>query len=74
MRTTLCDYFVNEVSVIAENDTQIVIALRLEKAAIERNLALLSALANLNSALRTPAAQREGFAREDDSARPKPAF
>lgn len=42
-------YLETEARIIAENDTHAVIALRLEKASIARNLPFLAALADLMS-------------------------
>lgn len=42
-------YLETEARIIAENDTHVVIAHRLEKAVIARNLPLLAALADLMS-------------------------
>jgi hypothetical protein len=40
-------YLETEARIIAENDTHVAIAVRVEKAMISRNLPLLAALANL---------------------------
>jgi hypothetical protein len=46
-------YLETEARIIIENDTHVAIALRLEKAAIARNLLFLAALAELMPALKT---------------------
>jgi hypothetical protein len=46
-------YLETEARIIAENDTHVAVALRLEKATIARNLLLLAALADLMPALKT---------------------
>lgn len=46
-------YLETEARLIAENDTHVALALRVEKAAIMRNLPFLAALADLVPALKT---------------------
>ena len=43
-------YLETDARIIAENDTHVAIALRVEKALIARNMPLLAALADLSSA------------------------
>jgi hypothetical protein len=46
-------YLETEARIIAENDTHVAIALRLEKTTIARNLLFLAALADLMPSLKT---------------------